>query len=46
MIGKVIDIIEDKEFATVVDAVIQISKEDAARLWQRMGKEVVLAWVN
>jgi hypothetical protein len=43
MIGQVKDIIEDEEFAT---AMIQIPKEDAKRLWERMGKKVVIAWVE
>jgi hypothetical protein len=43
MIGKVKDIIEDEDSAVVM---IAVSSEDAKRLWRRMGKDVVIAWVE
>jgi len=43
MIGKVKDIIEDEDSAV---AMITVSSEDAKRIWGRMGKDVVIAWVE
>jgi hypothetical protein len=43
MIGKVKDIIEDEDSAV---AMITVSSEDATMLWRRMGKDVVISWVE
>jgi hypothetical protein len=43
MIGKVKDIIEDEEVATVM---LVVSLDDARKLWKKIDQEVVIAWVN
>jgi hypothetical protein len=43
MNGKVIDIIEEDSTAR---AVIEISLDDADRLWEKMDQEVVISWAE
>jgi hypothetical protein len=44
MIGKVRDIIELDGEAFAL-AMIEIPKDEAGKLWARVGKDIVMAWV-